>query len=98
MEIIWKNVTGKTALDHKQEVDLEYAVRLQVVKIVIKEAEHLMPYLSLVAIEIDASNGNVSVHGDTPEPLYSKIANKLEQPVSYKISKTSSPVFAALTF
>ena len=98
MEIIWKNVTGKTALDHKQEVDLEYAVRLQVVKIVIKEAEHLMPYLSLVAIEIDASNGNVSVHGDTPEPLYSKIANKLKQPVSEKNSRTSSPVFATLNF
>ncbi|NVN17467.1 hypothetical protein GUA46_03860 [Muricauda sp. HICW] len=98
MEIIWKSLTGKTALDHKQKVDLEYAVRLQVVKIVIKEAEHLMPYLSLVAIEIDAVKGNVSVHGDTPEPLYSKIANKLKQPVSKKISKISSPVFATLNF
>ena len=98
LEIIWKNISGKSSLSQEDRINLEYAMRLQVVKIVIKEAEHLMGYLSLVIIEINTSNGNVSVHGDTPEPLYSRIANNLKQPVSKKISKTSSPVFAALNF
>ena len=55
-----------------------------------------MPYLSLVVIEIDPANGEVSVHEDTPEPLRSKITKSLKQPVSKKISKAYSPVLAAV--
>lgn len=98
LEIIWKNILGKDLLGQEDRINLEYAMRLQVVKIVIKEAEHLMPYLSLVAIEIDPSNGEVSVHGDTPEPLYSKIIRNLEQPVFKKISKATSPILAPVKF
>nr|WP_321416001.1 hypothetical protein [uncultured Allomuricauda sp.] len=96
MEIIWKSISGKGLLNEEHSIDLEYAMRLQVVKIVIKEAEHLMPYLSLVVIEIDPANGEVSVHEDTPEPLRSKITKSLKQPVSKKISKAYSPVLAAV--
>ena len=85
-------------MSHQRRINLEYAVRLQVVKILIKEAEHLMNYLSLVTIEINSSNGNVSVHKETPEPLYSKIAINLEQPSCKKVPDTSSPVLAAVNF
>lgn len=91
MEIIWKNLGAKNNWDHERSINLEYMVRLQVVKILIKEAEHLMDYLSLVVIEINSSDGYVSVHEDTPEPLFSKIANNLEQPKAKKVSKEPSP-------
>jgi len=83
-------------LNQERKINLEYAVRLQVVRILIKEAEHLMDYLSLVVVQIDLYNGNVSIHQDTPEPLYSKIANNLEQPVPRSVSTVSSSVLAAV--
>ena len=55
-----------------------------------------MDYLSLVVIEINLSNGEVSVHEETPEPLYSKIANNLEQPVAKDVSAASSPLLTAV--
>ena len=96
LELIWNNLGGKGTLDHERRINLEYAVRLQVVKILIKEAEHLMNYLSLVVIEINSSNGHVSVHKETPEPLFSKIANKLEKPSTKEVSKESSPLPVAI--
>ncbi|WP_421813031.1 hypothetical protein [Flagellimonas sp.] len=96
MEIIWKNLKDKRALYHERKINLEYAVRLQVVRILIKEAEHLMDYLSLVVVQIDPGNGNVSIHRDTPEPLYSKIANNLEQPVARDVFTDSSSLSAAV--
>ena len=54
-------------MNHERKINLEYAARLQVVKILIKEAEHLMDYLSLVVIEINLSNGEVSVLEETPD-------------------------------
>nr|WP_288931489.1 hypothetical protein [uncultured Allomuricauda sp.] len=96
LELIWNNLGGKGTSDHERRINLEYAVRLQVVKILIKEAEHLMDYLSLVVIEINSSNGYVSVHEETPEPLFSKIANNLEQPKAKKVSKVSSSLLAAI--
>ncbi|NDV15087.1 hypothetical protein GO009_03545 [Muricauda sp. TY007] len=96
MKIIWKNVAGKSKLSHGHIVNLEYAVRLQVVRILINEAEHLMDYLSLVVIEINSSSGHVCVHKETPEPLFSKIANNLEQPVANKITEVHSPLLAAI--
>jgi len=83
-------------LNQERSINLEYAVRLQVVKILIKEAEHLMDYLSLIVVQIDAYNGNVSIHQDTPEPLFSKIANGLEQPAPLKVSKHPSSLLAAV--
>jgi len=96
LEIIWKNISDKSVLNHGCRINLEYAVRLQVVRILIKEAEHLMDYLSLVVVQIDTGNGNVSVHQDTPEPLFSKITNSLEQPESLKVSEQPSPLLAAV--
>ncbi|MDF0715234.1 hypothetical protein PY092_03645 [Muricauda sp. 334s03] len=96
MEIIWKNIEGKSTLNHERSINLEYAVRLQVVKILINEAEHLMDYLSLVVMEINPSNGHVSVHQETPEPLFSKISNNLEQPKTKENAKISSPLLAAV--
>lgn len=83
-------------MNHERSVNLEYAVRLQVVKILINEAEHLMDYLSLVIMEINSSNGHVSVHQETPEPLFTKISNNLEQPKTKKNSKAPSPLLAAV--
>ena len=79
MEIIWKEIEGKGTLGHEQKINLEYAVRLEVVKILIKEAEHLLDYLSLVFLDLDSSNGTVSVNSETPEPLFSKISRNLSQ-------------------
>jgi len=96
LEIIWKNIEEKGTLNHERSINLEYAVRLQVVKILINEAEHLMDYLSLVVMEINPSNGLVSVHQETPEPLFSKIHNNLEQPKTKENTKISSPLLAAV--
>jgi len=96
LEIIWKNLKDRRALHHERKINLEYAVRLQVVRILIKEAEHLMDYLSLVVVQIDPGNGNVSIHRDTPEPLYSKIANNWEQPVARDVFTDSSSLSAAV--
>ncbi|WP_421824147.1 hypothetical protein [Flagellimonas oceanensis] len=96
MQIIWKNLGGKNPLNHERSINLEYAVRLQVVKILINEAEHLMDYLSLVVMEINPSNGHVSVRQETPEPLFSKISNNLEQPKTKENSKVSSPFLTAV--
>ncbi len=96
MKIIWKSLEGKSGLNHEHRINLEYDVRLQVVKILIREAEHLVDYLSLVVIEINPSNGYISVQEETPEPLFSKITNNLEQPKAKKVSKVSSPLLAAI--
>ncbi|MBR9853281.1 MAG: hypothetical protein GYB37_01715 [Algicola sp.] len=98
MKIIWKSSEVNKALNHLQRVELEYAVRLQVVKILISEAEHLMDYLSLVVMQINPSNGHVSVHEETPEPLFSKISNNLEQPKPKKVAKVSSSLLAIANF
>lgn len=96
LEIIWKNLRGKGPLNHEHSINLEYAVRLQVAKILINKAEHLMDYLSLVVMEINSLNGQVSVHEETPEPLFSKISTNLEQPKIIKNSKISSLLLAAV--
>ncbi|AEM69957.1 hypothetical protein Murru_0910 [Allomuricauda ruestringensis DSM 13258] len=96
MKIIWKNVAGKSKLNHEHIVNLEYAMRLQVVRILINEAEHLMDYLSLVVVEINLSSGYVSVHEETPEPLFSKIANNFVQPETQKASSSSSSLVATI--
>ncbi len=96
MEIIWKNLGEKSQLNHEYLINLEYDVRLQVVRILINEAEHLMDYLSLVVMEINASNGYVSVHEETPEPLFSKISNNLEQPKTREVPKQTSPLLTAV--
>ena len=89
--------SGK-GLDHFQRVELEYAVRLQVVKILIGEAEHLMEYLSLVVMQINPSNGYVLVNEETPEPLFSKIKNNLVQPKPKKGPRYPRPCRLALIF
>ncbi|MBO0330521.1 hypothetical protein [[Muricauda] lutisoli] len=90
MEIIWKNLGRKSPLNHEHSIDLEYGLRLQVVRILIDEAEHLMDYLSLVVMEINSLNGHVSVNEETPEPLFSKISNNLEQPKSKEVPEQTS--------
>jgi hypothetical protein len=98
LEIIWKHTGESIVLNHESKIDLEYAVRLQVVKILIKEAEHLMNYISLVGIQIDASNGQISVHPETPEPLYSKIAVNLVQPKESKLPKSIPSILETAHF
>ncbi|WP_375325535.1 hypothetical protein [Flagellimonas sp. GZD32] len=102
MKIIWKSSTSKKRLAYVQSLDLEYAVRLQVIRIMIAEAEHLMDYLSLITLEINTENGHVSVNEDTPEPLLSKISKNLVQPFQ-KTSmehtpKIKSKALAAISF
>lgn len=50
-------------------LDMEYHLQLQVIMVLIKEAEHLMDYLSLVIIDIDPKEGSLQINMDTPEPL-----------------------------
>ncbi|MBO0343179.1 hypothetical protein [Flagellimonas profundi] len=92
MEIIWKTSGRKSPWNHEHSIDLEYDLRLQVVRILIDEAEHLMDYLSLVVMEINLLNGHVSVNEETPEPLFSKISNNLEQPKTKEVPKQTSPL------
>ncbi|MAU17463.1 MAG: hypothetical protein CMH46_18200 [Muricauda sp.] len=96
LEIIWNNLQSKSALPHEDRVNLEYAVRLQVVKILIKEAEHLMDYLSLISVEINLENGFVSVSDETPEPLFSMIANNLVQPKIKEIKNFSNSIASSV--
>jgi len=98
LKIIWKNLEDGIFLRHEHSINLEYEIRLQVIQTLIKEAEHLMDYLYLVVVEINPSDGYVSVHPETPEPLFSKIAKNLEQPIAGKFSKASSPLLAAVNF
>ncbi|WP_318310465.1 hypothetical protein [Flagellimonas crocea] len=93
MEIIWKTSKNKYGLGQERMVDLEYAVRLEVVKILIKKAEHLMDYLSLIVVEIDAYTGQVTVHDETPQPLFSIVSDNLGQPKTEKVAKKTSPFF-----
>ena len=77
MKIIWKtSASGKSANPVKR-IDLEYEIRLKVIRILIQEAEHLMDYLSLIVLELDPNQGSVRVHEDTPEPLLSIVQNNL---------------------
>ncbi|SDQ06859.1 hypothetical protein [Flagellimonas zhangzhouensis] len=98
MEIIWKSSTSKQQLAYVQRLELEYAVRLQVIKILISEAEHLMDYLSLITVEINAHYGSVSVHDDTPEPLLSMVSKKLVQPLQKASPKIKNKTLAAISF
>ncbi len=79
LKIIWKSLGNDKALNHLRWGELEYAVRLQVVKILSCDAEHLMDYLSLVVIQIDPSNGHVLVGEETPEPIFPKKTNLSSQ-------------------
>ena len=45
---------------------------------IIKEAEHLMDYLSLVIVEVCADKGTVSIDKETPEPLYSILSRNFD--------------------
>lgn len=95
MEILWKHLSEPNGLGHVQRINLEYAVQLQVVRILINEAEHLMDYLSLIVLEIDSRNGMVSVHDDTPEPLYSMVERNFVQ-VSTIQEEATSKVYSDL--
>ncbi|WP_108423365.1 hypothetical protein [Flagellimonas amoyensis] len=74
MEIHWKSF-GKNPV---QRIHLEYAVQLQVRMALIKEAEHLMDYLSLVIVEVCADKGTVTIGTETPEPLYSMLQRNFD--------------------
>lgn len=79
MEIHWKSF-GNNPL---QRIHLEYAVQLQVRMTVIKEAEHLMDYLSLVIVEVCVDNGTISIGKETPEPLYSILSRNFDPSGSF---------------
>lgn len=79
MEIHWKSF-GKNPV---QRIHLEYAVQLQVRMALIKEAEHLMDYLSLVIVEVCADKGTMTIGKDTPEPLYSMLARNFDSSGSF---------------
>ncbi|KAB5488293.1 MULTISPECIES: hypothetical protein [Flagellimonas] len=65
---------------------MEYALQLQVRMILIKKAEHLMDYLSLVVVEANAEEGTFCIGKDTPEPLYSILARNFDPTDSFVTS------------
>ena len=76
-------------------------MELQVILILIREAEHLMKYRSLIVVEVDPSGGQVAIDGETPEPLYSILErnfhgfdSKLEKSLSIH-EKTVQPSFVS---
>ncbi|WP_418500545.1 hypothetical protein [Flagellimonas sp.] len=79
MEIHWKSF-GKNPV---RRIHLEYAVQLQVRMALIKEAEHLMDYLSLIIVEVCADKGTVTINKDTPEPLYSMLQRNFDPSHSF---------------
>ncbi|MEZ4809416.1 MAG: hypothetical protein R2819_03575 [Allomuricauda sp.] len=79
MKINWKYITSKDVSNLRQVIDLEYALRLQVIKILIQEAEHLLDYLSLVVMEVDMNEHSIRVGDETPEPLYTLIQRNSDQ-------------------
>ena len=81
MEIIWNISEGKNGQNPIDNIELEYHLRLQVVKAIITQAEHLMDYLHLIVLEVKPDTGSVSVHEDTPQPLFSIVQNNLEPKV-----------------
>jgi hypothetical protein len=77
-------------------------VELQVILILIREAEHLMEYCNLITVEVNSNNGQVSINDDTPEPLYSILErnfdgfnSKLEKSLSLD-EKTVQPSFVSI--
>lgn len=71
VKINWKPTEGSNKTTPLQLLNLEYAVQLQVIKILIKEVEHLVQYQSLIVVEVDPKNGAVAINEETPEPLFS---------------------------
>jgi hypothetical protein len=71
VKIVWKSSKENTKITPLRLLNLEYAVQLQVIKILIKQVEHLMDYQSLIVVEVDPQNGAVCINKETPEPLYS---------------------------
>lgn len=67
MEIRWMSLDADPLL----RIDLEYRAQLQIRMCLIREAEHLMDYLSLVVVELCPKTGTIALGGDTPEPLLS---------------------------
>lgn len=49
----------------------------------IKEAEHLMDYLSLVIVEVCPDKGTATIGKDTPEPLYSMLQRSFDPSDSF---------------
>lgn len=102
MKINWKSTEEIDELNSLRLLNLEYAVELQVILILIREAEHLMEYRSLITVEVDPNNGEVCIDGDTPEPLYSILERnfhgfdtKLEKSLSIH-KKTVQPSFVSI--
>ncbi len=102
MKINWKPTEEINRLNYLYLLNLEYAVELQVILILIREDEHLMKYRSLITVEVDPNNGQVSINDDTPEPLYSILErnlqgfdSKLEKSLSIH-EKTAQPSFVSI--
>ena len=62
-----------------QCIQIEYAIQLQVRLLLIREAEHLMDYLSLISVEVFGRQGTLAIGRETPEPLFSLLAGNLPQ-------------------
>ena len=77
MKINWISTQEKNALAPLALINLEYALELQVIMILIKEAEHLMDYKSLIILDVDAKDSAVTINEETPEPLYSILERNL---------------------
>ncbi len=90
MKINWKS-TGKINQQNSLHLlNLEYAEELQVILILIREAEHLMEYRSLITVEVDPDGGQVSIDSETPEPLYSILERNFHG-FDSKVEKSLSP-------
>ncbi|MBO0321642.1 hypothetical protein J0X14_04990 [Muricauda sp. CAU 1633] len=102
MNINWKSTEEINKPNSLHLLNLEYAVELQVILILIREAEHLMEYRFLITVEVNPNNGQVSINEDTPEPLYSILERnfhgfdtKLEKSLSIH-KKTVQPSFVSI--
>ena len=102
MKINWKSNKENNKVTPLRLLNLEYAVQLQVIKILIREVEHLLDYQSLVVVEVNPQNGAVRIDEETPEPLYSILNRnfhgfdpKLEKSLSIQ-EKTAHPSFVSM--
>ncbi len=102
VKINWKSTEDINQQNSLHLLNLEYAVELQVILILIKEAEHLMEYRSLITVEVDPNDGGVSINDETPEPLFSILHrnfhgfdSKLERSLSLH-QKAIQPSFVSI--
>ena len=70
LEIHWKHLSAANALDQVQRINLEYAVQLQIIRILINEAEQLLLIIKSSGINIKKYSDLISfLHFKTASPV-----------------------------